>query len=162
MSINAISSVSLYEYYYKINKDEQEKKKSPLADEMRKYGLVPTEDENLNILLLKNAKEVQKQQNEKEPQVANSDRPWADLMYQLNISFNEDPKDDIDDIKDELAKLTLGLDDNELNQEIIDLEDYVERLYINFINTYSSSYKNTTSINMHLNNLAMINQVNLL
>lgn len=161
MSINAITNVSLYEYYYKINKDEQKKKESPLADEMRKFGLTPTDDENFNIILLQNAKRALQKDEQKET-ISYSDRPWADIMYQLNISFNEDPKDDIEDIKDELAKLTVGLNDNELNQEIADLEDYVERLYLNFQSNNVSGFQNKSSINMQLNNLAMINQVNLL
>ena len=162
MSINAISSVSLYEYYYQINKDEQKKKESPLVEEMRRYGLVPTDNEQLNIQLLKNAKETKEAQNAPK-EIPYSDRPWADLMYQLDIQFNPDPKDDIEDIKEELAKLTLGMDDEELNKEIADLESYVERLYLNFQQNYSSSIlRGASSINAQLNNLAMINQVNLL
>ena len=164
MSINAISSLSIYEYYYRINKDEQEKKKSPLEDEMRKYGLVPTDNENLNIQLLQNAKEAKRNEQAKEnSEIPYSQRPWADLMYQLNIQFNEDPKDDIDDIKDELSLLLKGLsDDDELRQEIRDLENYVENLYINFEQNYSSGIVRGSAINAHLNNLAMINQVSLL
>ena len=164
MSINAISSVSLYEYYYRINKKEQEKKESPLADEMRKYGLVPTENEALNVQLLKNAKEVRRQQDSQENQeIPYSQRPWADLMYQLNIEFNEDPKDDIDNIKDELTLLMRGMEnDDELSKEIRDLESYIERLYLNFQQNYASTTSGITSINMHLSNLAMVNQLNLL
>lgn len=161
MSINAISSVSLYEYYYKINKDDQEKKKSPLEKEMREYGLTPTDNEMINIQLLQKAKSLDNLEQDKK-EVSYSDRPWADLMYQLNITFNEDPKDDIEDIKDELALLIQGMNDDELNKEISDLEDYVERLYINFQQNQSSSFSNAISVDMQLNNLAMINQVNLL
>lgn len=161
MSINAISSVSLYEYYYKINKEEQKKKESPLADEMRKYGLVPTDNETLNIQLLQNAKNKTKEAQENK-EIPYSDRPWADLMYQLNIQFNEDPKDDIDDIKEELALLTRGMNDDELNKEIKDLENYVENLYINFQQNYSSSITKGVNFDAQLNHLAMINQVNLL
>ena len=162
MAINAITGISLYEYYYKINKEEEKKKESPLADEMRKYGLVPTDNEALNIALLKNAKEQDKVENQQPQTIPNSDRPWADLMYQLNIQFNEDPKDDIEDIKEELSKLTLGIDDEELNQEINDLESYVEKLYLNFQANYLKDYSGATKINAQLNNLAIINQVNLL
>ena len=164
MSINAISSVSLYEYYYRINKEEEKKKESPLADEMRKYGLVPTDNEALNVQLLKNAQEAKRNQEAQQNQeIPHSQRPWADLMYQLNIQFNDDPKDDIEDIKDELALLLRGMDDDEeLNKEIKDLENYVERLYLNFQQNYSKDISRASSINMHLNNLAMINQVNLL
>ena len=162
MAINAITGISLYEYYYKINKEEEKKKESPLADEMRKYGLVPTDNEALNIALLKNAKEQDKLENQQPQTIPNSDRPWADLMYQLNIQFNEDPKDDIEDIKKELSKLTLGIDDEELNQEINDLESYVEKLYLNFQTSYLKDYSGATKINAQLNNLAIINQVNLL
>lgn len=164
MSINAISSVSLYEYYYQINKDEQKKKESPLAEEMRRYGLVPTDNEQFNIQLLKNAKEAEKANGKENTsqEIPYSDRPWADLMYQLDIQFNPDPKDDIEDIKEELAKLTLGMDDEELIKEVKDLEAYVENLYINFQTNNVGNVRNTTTINAQLNNLAMINQASLL
>ena len=74
MSINAISSVSLYEYYYQINKDKQEKKESPLADEMRKYGLVPTDNETLNVQLLQSAKNLFKTYNAKMQALAEQKR----------------------------------------------------------------------------------------
>lgn len=161
MSINAISSVSLYEYYYKINKDDQENKKSPLEKEMREYGLTPTDNEIINIQLLQKAKSLDGKEQEKK-EVSYSDRPWADLMYQLNITFNEDPKDDIEDIKDELALLVRDMNDDELNKEIRDLEDYVDRLYINFQQNQSSSFSKAISVDMQLNNLAMMNQAYLL
>ena len=162
MSINAISSVSLYEYYYKINKDEQEKKESPLADEMRKYGLVPTDNETINVALLRKAKENKEKQNQTSNEVPYQDRPWADLMYQLNIDFNPDPKDDIDDIKEELAILMKGMDDEELSQEIADLENHVENLYINFQNNYSTSFNPSSSLSAQMNNLSMLNRASLL
>ena len=162
MSINAISSVSLYEYYYKINKDEQEKKESPLADEMRKYGLVPTDNETINVALLRKAKENKEKQNQTSSEVPYQDRPWADLMYQLNIDFNPDPKDDIDDIKEELAILMKGMDDEELSQEIADLENHVENLYINFQNNYSTSFNPSSSLSAQMNNLSMLNRASLL
>ena len=164
MSINAISSVSLYEYYYKINKEEEKKKESPLADEMRKFGLVPTDNETLNVQLLKTAQEAKRnQETQQNQEISHSQRPWADIMYQLNIQFNEDPKDDIADIKDELALLLKGMeDDDELNQEIRDLENYVEKLYLSFQQNNSTNISGVSSINMHLNNLAIMNQVNLL
>lgn len=161
MSINAISSVSLYEYYYQINKDEQKKKESPLADEMRRYGLVPTDNEAYNIQLLKNAKE-QKESHDTQEEISYSDRPWADLMYQLNLEFNPNPKDDIQDIKEALANLTLGIDDDELNKEIEDLNSYAERLYLDFQNNNKGFYDNSLTINAQLDNLAMINQASLL
>lgn len=161
MSINAISSVSLYEYYYQINKDEQKKKESPLVEEMRRYGLVPTDNEQLNIQLLKNAKEAKEAQNAPK-EIPYSDRPWADLMYQLDIQFNPDPKDDIEDIKEELAKLTLGMDDEELSKEVSDLRSYVENLYLNFQSNNVGFARNTTTLNAQLNNLAMVNQASLL
>lgn len=164
MSINAISSLSIYEYYYRIDKDEDKEKKSPLADEMKKYGLTPTENEALNVSLLKRAKELEKQnsQTQENSTIAKEDRPWADLMYQLNISFNDDPKEDINDIKEELEKLTRGLNDDELTKEINDLEDYVENLYVNFVENQSGSINTSLSLGSQLNNIAILNQANLL
>ena len=162
MSINAISSVSLYEYYYKINKDEQEKKESPLVDEMRKYGLTPTDNETINVALLRKAKENKEKENQTSQDIPNSQRPWADLMYQLNIDFNPDPKDDIDDIKQELKTLMQGMNDEELSKEITDLENYVENLYINFQTNYSSSFNPGSTLSAQMNNLSMLNRANLL
>ena len=90
------------------------------ADEMREYGLTPTDDEQLNIALLQRAKNIQKQNNnQQEDETSYSQRPWADLMYQLELSFNPDPKDDIQDIKDELAKLTKGVADDEVRVPVL-------------------------------------------
>ena len=164
MSINAISSLSLYEYYYQINNDDKEKKKnSPLEKEMREYGLTPTDNEALNIAMLEQAKNIkrQKEANEQE-EIPYSQRPWADLMYQLDIPFNPDPKDDIDDIKDELKKLTDGMDDEQLSKEVADLEDYAERMYLNFINNSSSAINNSITITAQLNNLSTLNRAALM
>lgn len=162
MSVNAIGSVSLYEYYYKINKDEQEKKESPLARQMKEYGLTPTDNEALNVALLKRAQQLKQSENQEEKEISYSERPWADIMYQLNIQFNPDPKDDIQDIKDELALLLKDVDDDELNKEIKDLESHVENLYINFQQNYSKSFDNSLSLSTQLNNLSMLNQASLL
>jgi len=162
MSINAINSVSLYEYYYTINKDSKKKKSSPIADEMKEYGLTPTDDEQLNIAMLQRAKNMQNQNNSQENETSYSNRPWADLMYQLNLTFNSDPKDDIQDIKEELTKLTKGVTDDELDKEVKDLESYVENLYINFVNNSGASVNSQNTLGAELNNLSMLNKVNLL
>ena len=161
MSINAINSVSLYEYYYTINRKE-EKKESPLADEMRKYGLTPTDNEALNVSLLKKAKEQEEAKNSEEKSSSYSDRPWADIMYQLDISFNKDPKDDIQDIKDEIRELTYGLKDEELTKDLEDLESYVENLYINYQSNNSGGFDYSNTLTSQLNNLSRINQASLL
>lgn len=162
MSVNAIGSVSLYEYYYKINKDEQEKKESPLARQMKEYGLTPTDNEALNVALLQRAQRLKAAQEQEEKEIPYSERPWADIMYQLNIQFNPNPKDDIQDIKDELALLLKDVDDEELNKEIKDLESHVESLYISFQQNYSKGYDNSISISNQLNNLSILNQASLL
>ena len=164
MSINAIGSVSLYEYYYQINNnnDSRSKKSSSIEKQMREYGLTPTEDDELNAALLKKA-QSEKQTQDSEEEIPYTDRPWADLMYQLNLSFNPDPKDDIEDIKEELQKLTFGMNDEELQGEITDLEDYVEELYIDFQKNYSSNTINPYSaFDAQLKNLSVINRANLL
>ncbi|MBQ8476062.1 hypothetical protein IJ531_03270 [bacterium] len=161
MSINAISSVSLYEYYYTINRESAKKKNSPIADEMKKYGLTPTDDEQLNIAMLKRAQNIDKsQQTAQSQEIPYSDRPWADLMYQLGLSFNPDPKDDIQDIKDELTKLTAGVADDELDKEVKDLETYVENLYLKFEQNNSSTDLTGVTLTSQLNNMSMLNQVN--
>ena len=80
-------------------------------------------------------------------------------MYQLNIPFNEDPKDDIQDIKDELAMLMRGVDDEELLAEVYDLEKNVESMYIRFKKNYQNA-DFTTILGSQLHNLSMINQAN--
>ena len=158
MPVNAINSVSLYEYYYSINKEEK-KKKSPLEAEMKKYGLVPTEDEQVNIAMLRKAKELEQAKNrENTKSEANySQRPWADIMYQLNIDFNENPSDDIVDIKEKLDFLLDGIEDEELQKEIEDLENYVERLYLDY-DRISSGFINTGALTTQLENLSLINR----
>lgn len=161
MSINAINGISLYEYYYTINRDTKKKKSSPIADEMKEYGLNPTDNEQLNIAMLENAKRLKSKENDEQKETSPTDRPWADLMYQLNLSFNADPKDDIQDIKDELSKLTKGVSDEELDSEIKDLKDYVEKLYLSFENNNSRTVDLSNTLTNQLNNISMLNQVNL-
>ncbi len=162
MSINAITSLSLYEYYYKINKDKKEKDESPIARELREYGIEPTDNEQLNIVMLKKAKEVKDNQGEDNSyNIPNSERPWADLMYQLNLTFNDDPRDDIDDIKDELQILLRGLNDEELEREIEDLESYVEDLYVSFNKNYGDRTDFSSVLSSQLNNLSLLNRANL-
>ena len=162
MSINAINSVSLYEYYYTINEPKKHKS-SPLESEMKKYGLVPTEDEQINIAMLQKAREQEKARNKEtsKAETSYSDRPWADIMYQLNISFNENPSDDIVDIKEKLDFLLDGIEDDELEQEINDLENYVERLYVDFEKINSNSIR-TTLLTSQLNSLSLINRATML
>jgi biotin synthase-like enzyme len=112
-------------------------------------------------MLLAKAKSLKEAQNAPK-EIPYSARPWADIMYQLNIPFNEDPKDDIEDIKKELTLLVRGMDDDELNKEIRDLENYVENLYLNFQQNYSTNIAKNANFDAQLNNLAMINQINLL
>ena len=164
MSINAISSLSLYEYYYQINKEDEIKKKSPLEREMKKYGLTPTDDETLNIAMLQKARELEKQQKAQEKKETSTlDRPWADLMYQLNIPFNEDPSDDIQDIKNELSLLMRGVADEELEKEIKDLQSYVEDLYISFNrNNLTTQIDTSTLLYNQLTNISILNKASLL
>ncbi len=161
MSINAISSVSLYEYYYTINNNKEKDKKSPLADEMKRYGLTPTDDEVLNAAMLQRAKQAKEAQNSeaKENKESKTDRPWADIMYQLNLSFNDNPLDDIEDIKDELAKLLSDIKDDELEQEITDLEDYVEKLYITYTKNNVSS---KSLLTVQMNTMSNLNKVRMI
>lgn len=165
MSINALSSVSIYEYYYSINQQNSKKKNSPIADEMKKYGLTPTDSDEMNIALLKKAKGLEASPKNAQPEaLPPSERPWADLMYQLNLTFNEDPKDDIEDIKKELAKLIQGVSDDELEAEVKDLENYVEKLYIEFMqNSNINVFENgAEQLAGQLNNIATLNRVSLL
>ena len=163
MSINAISSVSLYEYYYTINQEDKKKKSSPIANEMKEYGLRSTDDEELNIAMLQRAKQLKANGEAKEAnQTDPAERPWADLMYQLGLSFNPDPKDDIQDIKDELSKLTKGVSDDELDSEVKDLENHVENLYLKFVQNSQNNMDFSTPLSTQLINLSMLNQVNLM
>ena len=162
MSINAINGVSLYEYYYTINQDNKKKKASPIAEEMKKYGLTPTDDEQLNIAMLQRAKNASNQDDSKEKETDYSKRPWADLMYQLNLNFNPDPKDDISDIKDELSNLIKGVADDELTKEVNDLKNYIENLYITFAENSQNTHNLNNILGNQLNNMSMLNQVNLL
>lgn len=161
MSINAINSISLYEYYYNINAQDKKKKNSPLLDELKKYNITPTDSEEVNIALLKRAK-LSEVQEETPKETSKSDRPWADLMYQLNLEFNEDPKEDIKDIKEELLKLTDGIDDKELQKEVDDLISYSENMYINYLKNNLSTDFSSNTLTTQLNNLSMVNKIEFL
>lgn len=117
MSISAINGISLYEYYYKINNRNKKKENLAVEDEPQQNPNIVKEDEN---------------KNPQSTDIPPTARPWADIMYQLNISFNEDPKDDIKAIKRKLASLTAGLADKELDSEVKDLENHIDKLYVEF------------------------------
>ncbi len=160
MSINAINSVSMYEYYYSIEKNDKKKKSSAIDKQMKELNLTPTDNEALNISLIKKAKINQKAEETKEED--KTKRPWKDLMYQLNLDFNDNPIDDIKDIKKELKELIIGIEDEELNKEVSDLENYVENLYLSYSKNSLNSLNNLGSFTIELNNLALINKVNFL
>lgn len=162
MSINAINGISLYEYYYTINQEDKKKKSSPLADEMREYGLKPTDDEALNASMLVAAKRASQNNAQEEETQDYSDRPWADLMYQLDIDFNPDPAQDIEDIKEEVAKLAQGFDDEELRQDVLDLENYAQSLYISYQQNNLNRLSGYETLSSQLNNISIINRANLI
>lgn len=142
MSINAIGSVSLYEYYYTINKKEDTSKTDSVVDN-------------------KEAKKAQEQKETEDTKdntqtISPNDRPWADLIYQLGLSFNDDPKQDIVDIKTELNNLVLGLDDKELQSEVQDLISYVDKMYHNFSSNFTG---NPDSLSTQLSMMSLINQI---
>ena len=156
MSISPISSLSIYEYYYSIN-DNKKKKPSPLEKEMREYGLKATDNETLNIALLQQAKEAQKNEEANTNTTSYYDRPWADLIHQLNLSFNENPSDDIVDIKTALDKLVRGIEDEELEKEISELKNYVQDLFIDFQKINLNKFDTSTTLSNQLNALAIYN-----
>ena len=51
--------------------------------------------------------------------------------------------------------------DEELDSEIKDLEDYVEKLYLSFENNNSRAIDLSNTLTNQLNNISMLNQVNL-
>ena len=146
--------MSVYELYW----NPITKKKSPLADEMEKYGLKATDNEALNAQMLKNARAMNKEDNSQNQEVSYSSRPWADLIYQLDLTFHTDPKDDIDEINDKLDELLSGInDDEELTNEIEDLRSYVSQLYVDYQSISSSSIDTSQSLTTQLNNIAVMN-----
>ena len=89
-----------------------------------------------------------------------SNRPWADIMYQLNIDFNDNPADDIVDIKEKLNFLLNGIEDEELEKEINDLENYVEKLYLDH-DRISSGFNRSETLTSQLDNFSIINRATL-
>lgn len=154
MSISPVSSLSIYEYYYSLNR----KKASPINRELEKYGLKPTDNEALNISMLERAKAQERANSaQSEEESLPSERPWADLMNQLNIPFNEDPSDDIQDIKKELSKLLNGVSDEELETEVSDLVKYVESLFVDYQKLNLTSIDTSQSLTSQLNTIATYN-----
>ncbi len=154
MSISPISSLSIYEYYYSLNR----KKSSPINKELEKYGIKPSDNEALNISMLERAKAQERANQAADKEDSSpSERPWADLMNQLNIPFNENPSDDIQDIKIELNKLLNGVSDEELEEEVSDLVKYVESLFIDYESLNIKSIDTSESLTTQLNTIAAYN-----
>lgn len=148
MSVNAINNLSLYEYYYKINNNNKSKKSA----------VEKINEDNIR----ENIQNV-KENNTQTQEISKQDRPWADVMYQLNLTFNEDAKDDIQDIKVELDKLLKQADnDEELSKDIKDLENYVQNLYIDYKNTTAGTVNLNNSFTDELNAMSMMNKVQML
>lgn len=153
MSISPVSSLSIYEYYYSMNR----KKASPIAKELEEYGLKATDNETLNIAMLQRAKAQERASAANEEESSSYDRPWADLLTQLNIIPNDDPADDIQDIKKALSKLLVGVADEELEGEVNDLVKYVEELYVDFRNMNLNSIDTSQTLTAQLDNIASYN-----
>ncbi len=149
MSINAISSVSLYEYYYKINKSEETPKEPKNTD------IKPIGDEAENTV---NKNAQIEPEDKKEVSGQEQNRPWADIMDQLGLSFNIDPKDDVKAIKSALNNLTKDIDDAELLADIKDLDDYVKTMYITYYNNDYDSSKVSSSLSKELESISAINK----
>lgn len=149
MSINAISSVSLYEYYYKINKSEETQKEPKNTD------IKPIGDEAENTV---NKNAQIEPEDKKEVSGQEQSRPWADIMDQLGLSFNIDPKDDVKAIKSALNNLTKDIDDAELLADIKDLDDYVKTMYITYYNNDYDSSKVSSSLSQELESISAINK----
>lgn len=159
MSINAISSVSLYEYYYQINNTKQKEEESQTAKELKKLGITPSDNEKVNIALLEKAKQAQEEEsNNVIKEATYKDRPWADIMNQLGLSFNNDPKDDIQNIKSALSDLVRGIDDEQLLADVKDLDDYVKSMYITYYNNDFDASKVSNSLSMELEGISAINK----
>ena len=77
------------------------------------------------------------------------------------MKFNDDPKDDITAIKDELDELIKGVSDKELEEEISDLKNYVEKLYTEFIQIQQSPLQ-TKNLQNELDTLSAINRIALM
>lgn len=155
MFIGAIKSLSIYEYYYSLNsravsleREEKEKKITPSSSKTEKTA---NSDE---------ARSTNNASASSEKTENYQNRPWADIMYQLNISFNKDPKDDITSIKNKLMELYKGIDDEELKNELEDLKHSVESSYSSYVN--SQSVDGNAMISNHLNNMSIINKSSLL
>ncbi len=153
MSISPISSLSIYEYYYSINR----KKNSPIAKELEQYGIKPSDDDTKNIIMLQRAQALNQENEQSTQSISYQDRPWADLMNQLNISFSEDPKEDIENIKKELNKLLVGVADEELESEVSDLINYAEGLYVDYQNMNLKSFDTSATLSTQLNAIANYN-----
>lgn len=155
MSISPLSSLSIYEYYYTLNR----KKTSPVDKELEEYGIKPTDNESLNVALLQRAKaQDEAQETEANDTTSYYDRPWADLMSQLNIPFNDNPADDIQDIKRELQDLISGVaEDKELQAEVDELISYVQDLYVDFKNINLTTFNTDSTLTSQLNAIATYN-----
>ena len=156
MSVNAISSVSLYTYYYQINKTDEQEEESKTAKELKKLGITPTDSESKNVALLKEAQKAQEEDAQNQKTVNSNERPWANILEQLDITPNSNPKDDIKDIKYALNRLYNGLEDEELMNDINNLVEYVENMYTTYYNNDYDSSSVITSISKEVEGLSAV------
>ena len=156
MSINSITSVSLYEYYYQIN--HKEKKDTKSARELKKLESVQSDNDTKKTAEAKDTQKPNKEDIPQKQELSFNERPWADIMQQLGIGFNNDPKDDIREIKSALDKLTQGIDDDELLADIKDLDDYIKSMYITYYKDGFDSKKVSSSLSKELDGISAINK----
>ena len=79
-------------------------------------------------------------------------------MSQLNIPFNDNPADDIQDIKRELQDLISGVaEDKELQAEVDELISYVQDLYVDFKNINLTTFNTDSTLTSQLNAIATYN-----
>lgn len=141
MSINAISSVSLYEFYYRINRPSRKDVSSVSEDETTKKEV-----------------EEEKEEEKDSREIPADERPWADIMHQLNLAFHANPKDDIVAIEHELVMLSSGIQDEELKNEIDELISETKTMYSEFDLLQTGQIN---KLDNELKNLSTLNKVNL-
>lgn len=129
MSVYPVQGINIFNYgasYYYGSDGETAAFKATL----KQYGIEPSGNKEYDTKLLQIAMAAQNQDETETSSTQNkADRPWAELMWQLGLTLNDDPQQDYDDLIYEIDQRISATDDEQARGDLEDLKDYVDELF---------------------------------
>jgi len=140
MSVYPIQGINYFNYsvaaYY--GSDSQN---AAFKNLLQQYGIEASGNKEYDTKLLQIAMALETQEAEEEAATTESraDRPWADLMWQLGLTLNEDPNQDYDDIIAELDRRISSVTSDEERAELEELKAYADELFTQSVSVTSNA-----------------------